>query len=402
MSMSKKVSKTALLVSLVLSNGIYAEEGDFDTAMKGSETKLSFRARYEMVDQEGLAEKANAITNRTRLTFASKSFGKWKLNLEMDNVSALTNDYNSTANGQAAYPVVADPEGTDLNQANLVYSDGDLKAIVGRQRINIGSQRLVGGVGWRQNEQTYDGVLVSYKINDNFNAAYAYIDNVNRIFGPTGGNADVWGANHVINANYKLDDNHSFAFTSVMIDLDNAAGLSTDTHSLEYKGKYDNADWTVGFATQSDAGLAPVAYTADYSLFEFNYKFEAVSVGFGIETLGSDNGVRAFITPLATLHKFQGFADKFAAGTPNAGVEDTYFKVGGKLNDINLSLTYHQLDADFGGGSYGTEIDIAASYSISKTYGLLVKYADYQADANAGGAQGTDVSKLWVMFTANF
>jgi len=33
---------------------------------------------------------------------------------------------------------------------------------------------------------------------------------------------------------------------------------------------------------------------------------------------------------------------------------------------------------------------------------LLVKYADYQADANAGGAQGTDVSKLWVMFTANF
>ena len=33
------------------------------------------------------------------------------------------------------------------------------------------------------------------------------------------------------------------------------------------------------------------------------------------------NGVKGFTTPLASLHKFQGWADKFTA-TPANGIED--------------------------------------------------------------------------------
>ena len=42
----------------------------------------------------------------------------------------------------------------------------------------------------------------------------------------------------------------------------------------------------------------------------------------GYEVLGADNGV-GFATPLATGHKFQGWADKFLT-TPGDGIEDVY------------------------------------------------------------------------------
>ena len=39
------------------------------------------------------------------------------MGLETDYVSVIgPEDYNSTANGRTAYPVVADPDGFDLNQ----------------------------------------------------------------------------------------------------------------------------------------------------------------------------------------------------------------------------------------------------------------------------------------------
>ncbi len=48
------------------------------------------------------------------------------------------------------------------------------------------------------------------------------------------------------------------------------------------------------------------------------------TLGVGYELLGSDDGVAAFQTPLATLHKFNGFADQFLV-TPAGGLQDIYF-----------------------------------------------------------------------------
>jgi hypothetical protein len=42
----------------------------------------------------------------------------------------------------------------------------------------------------------------------------------------------------------------------------------------------------------------------------------SVNVKVGYELLGSDNGEYGFATPLATLHKFNGWADQFL-GTPD-------------------------------------------------------------------------------------
>ena len=110
------------------------------------------------MDQDGLAKTAHASTLRTRLTYATAEAHKVQLVLEADNVlrlgGATYSDGNRTVPG---YPVVADPQGTEINQALLTLRPASGSAIsVGRQRINFDDQRFVGGVGWRQNEQTYD------------------------------------------------------------------------------------------------------------------------------------------------------------------------------------------------------------------------------------------------------
>ena len=59
----------------------------------------------------------------------------------------------------------------------------------------------------------------------------------------------------------------------------------------------------------------------------------------GYEVLeGAPTGGLAFVTPLATLHKFQGWADKFLA-TPASGIEDAYIAVfGNALGFLGLLL----------------------------------------------------------------
>ena len=63
----------------------------------------------------------------------------------------------------------------------------------------------------------------------------------------------------------------------------------------------------------------------------------------GYELLGSDDGKVAFNTPLATKHKFNGWADKFL-GTPKEGLEDVYLTAKGKVSGVNglqLTMTSH-------------------------------------------------------------
>ena len=54
------------------------------------------------------------------------------------------------------FSVVADPENIELNRLQLQYKSKPQRVTLGRQRINLDDQRWVGSVGWRQNEQTFD------------------------------------------------------------------------------------------------------------------------------------------------------------------------------------------------------------------------------------------------------
>ena len=138
-----------------------AQQG-FADALTTGKAHVNLRYRYERVDQDNFSENADASTLRFRLNYATGSWKRWTGFGEFDYIGEIfIDDFNSgagTSPDRTQYPVVADPQGADLNQLYLDYQPGEKARLrFGRQRINLDNQRYVGGVGWRQNEQTYDG-----------------------------------------------------------------------------------------------------------------------------------------------------------------------------------------------------------------------------------------------------
>jgi hypothetical protein len=375
-------------------------------ALLGGKPTLSFRLRYETVEDEAMTRDATAATLRTRLGWQSGAYAGVKAAIEVDDIRALVDDYNAVSSGDPTRPIVADPEGTEFNVAALTWS-GDRETVgVGRQRITFDDQRFVGAVGWRQNEQTYDAVQLRTKRLARTELAYAYVADVNRIYGPQGSvaqSADWHGDSHFLNAKIDAGTAGTVAAFAYLLRFDNAAPQSNDTYGVRWSGTAPatgrwKVPFTVSYATQQDAGRNPVGYSADYYLVEGGLACEHLKLLVGREVLSGD-ATRAghrFQTPLATLHAFQGWADKFLV-TPPQGIEDTYLTVSGKYAGVDLTASYHDYGAEAVGRDYGTEWNLQASHKFAGRYDLLAKLADYRADG-----YGRDTRKVWVQFVASF
>ncbi|WP_444920686.1 alginate export family protein [Microbulbifer sp. CnH-101-G] len=381
-----------------------AQDGENATlvdALKSGEVGLNLRYRVEIVDQEdydqdGINGDALASTLRTRLNWRSGTYRGFSGFLEMDDVTAVGNDnYNSTVNGKTNYPVVADPDGTEVNQAYVRYNGENSIITAGRQRINLDGQRFVGGVGWRQNEQTYDGIRYQYGSADSLQLDYSYVYNVNRVFGEDSSNAEFEGNIQLLHASYPIADGHKLSGFAYNLDLENAVANASRTYGVDYKGNFGPVKANLSYARQNDIADNPFDYSADYYLAEVGADLGPVTAKLGYEVLGSDNGV-GFKTPLATLHKFQGYTDQFLA-TPGDGVEDMYISGAMKIAGGNLNMAYHNFDANEGSANYGHEWNISYGRKLTEEISALVKYASYQADDH-----NVDTDKFWLMVTANF
>ncbi|MDF2177401.1 alginate export family protein [Aliiglaciecola sp. CAU 1673] len=393
--MTHKLSVLAALTSLMLAPSHADTMADIGQAITEGKAQVMLRYRTEYVDQEGINDTALASTLLSRFSFDSGSLNGLSVHLEADNVTSIGGEtYNSTVNGNTLRPVVADPTGTEVNQAYLAYQASGLTLSFGRQRINHDTQRFVGGVSWRQNEQTFDGYRLQYQPMSGTTLDYSYVYNVNRIFGEDSAAGDLGGDLHLLHASHQLNANHKLNVFGYWLDFDTAAALSTQTMGFGYEGKFAGLILTASLAQQQEHGDSSKDYSADYHQLELSGPLASFSWKLGYEFLGADND-GAFITPLATLHKFQGFTDKFL-NTPADGIEDIYAGIGTKLAGVKLDLSYHQFDSDRGSKDYGDEWNISAAYAINAKLGLLVKYAAYSADDLA-----TDTDKLWLMLTVN-
>lgn len=403
--MQKKLLVTCIALAINPAMQVQAADswGDaLSKAVKEGKASVDLRYRFEYVDQDGIGEEAEASLLRSRLTLESGKIGGFHALVEGDNVTSVgPNDYNSTENGKTEYPVVADPEGTEVNQAYLSYQGESFSTKGGRQRILHGNQRFVGGVAWRNNEQTYDGGRIHWNGVENLDVDVSYVYNVNRIFGPDDGAnpADLEGDNFFLRSSYKIAENHKLTGFGYFLDIDDqgkyAAGKtvdnSTDTYGIEYAGKFDWLSLNASYATQSEAGDSTLDYDADYYMVEVGAKFKAVSLKAGYEVLGADNGV-GFKTPLATAHKFQGWADKFLT-TPGDGIEDAYVSVGGKLGPVKMAVVYHDFQAEDSSADFGTEVDVVATWSVNKQFTVQAKYAAFDTDDSS---RYTDTDKAWL------
>jgi len=356
------------------------------------------RLRSESVTQSGMPKDAEALTLRGRLGFETAARRATSLLVEGELVWPLATHYNSTVNGKTEYPIVADPEAHEINRLQLTSTAiAGTRITIGRQRIALDDQRFVGNSGWRQNEQTFDALRVINTSVRQLTLDLTYLDQVNRVNGPESPVGRFHGDSYLASAAYKLPAGTLTAFAN-MLEFDEAATDSSSTVGLRFNGSRALGPGKLGFlasyATQHERANNPLDYEADFHALALTGAYREWSLEVGFEQLTGD-GVKGFSTPLATLHRFQGWADKFLTTPPN-GIDDRYVTAGYAkahllgLERLSATASYHAFDAERGAGDYGSEIDLQARAEW-KRLRVGLKFADYAADGFA-----TDTTKYWV------
>lgn len=394
-----------LLLALASSLSTISARAENSPADFFEQGKLLFDARYrfEHVDQDGIANEANAHTLRARAGFQSGKVWDLQLLVEGEGVFHLSDEFNDTVPNNPAWPVVADPEDIQINRLQVEWSGLPQTVVtLGRQRMNLDNQRFIGGVAFRQNEQTFDALRITNTSIDNLTLTYAYISQINRVFGEESVQGAYEGDSHIFNAGYAIPGWGTLTGYAYLLDLEDFATQSTATYGARFAGKHAlgkdvNAVYAFEYATQSDYATNPGDYELDYWLAEAGVAAHGFTLLGGMETLQGD-GTRGFSTPLATLHKFQGHADVFLT-TPANGIVDKYATLSydtkledaGPVTGLTAAVTYHDYEADRGSASYGSETDVELVARMGDHWSTGVKYAMYEGD----GAFA-DRDKLWL------
>ncbi len=342
----------------------------------------------------------------------------------------------------AGHSIIPDNEFQEINEAYIGWRsatsgcpdasedcNGGTTVKLGRQTIIYNNHRWVGNIIWRQNNQSYDALRLDNTSINNLSASYAYLDRVNRTFGENSVfNEFEMDSSHLINVSYEFpfgkltaygylldfDDNPRTPFPEGVgaVGTPGIANFDSDTWGFRFVGKRKvNAFallYELEWANQEpgdDAG--PTLSDNDYYNVEVGGAFKLggkpLIVKVGQEVL-EGNGVNAVQTPLATVHAFNGWADKFVGApggtaTPPGGLEDTNVTVVAKglIGKSKLVFQYHDYQADTTVGGlddYGTEWSALFAKPFSKQWLGLVKYTSFK-DGDDGFSVDTD--KFWLM-----
>ncbi len=368
------------------------------------------RYRIETVDQEGVARDAFASTLRARLGVRTREWQGFSAVLEGEASSRIGDEhYNDTINGLTQYPVVADPKNVSVYQASLRWHWKDrFEVNAGRRAINLDNQRWVGSVDWRQNGQTLDGAGVEFKPLPGMTVSYNHIWRVNRIYGRDSMQGAYTGNRiNLLRLSQEFKGAGALVVYDYMLDIPDAPASSSRTLGARFSGAHGLGAgklkllYALEYARQSDYGRNPRDFNLGYLLIEPGVAYGPLSIKAGYERLGG-NGTVGLQTPLATLHAFNGWADKFLT-TPANGLRDYYgdltWKLGGPgiLKDTNLRAAWHDYRADHGSQHDGSEWDFMVSHPIGTHFTALVKYAMYRSDRVA-----TDTNKFWTSIEAKF
>ena len=408
------ILKPAIIATpFILLNMPIAQANDLTTALTSGKASGNLRLRFEDVDQDNGLKDASALTLRSRIGYETGSVNGFSAKIEVEDsrVVAGQDDYSVPSFGVAGkghnvgeYSVIADPETTEVDQAYLQYSQNGLSAKLGRQVITLDNHRFVGHVGWRQDRQVFDAFTVNYKASDTLKFSYGYISEREGIFAE---DRDMDAKDHLANVNYKTGLGALTGYAYLLETDTSGSDAAIDTYGLRFSGS-KIADktkilYTLEYATQEwsmeDSNLE---YDADYMFAELGAVINGVTIKAGYEVLGSDDGDYGFATPLATLHKFNGWTDQFL-GTGKLGLVDAMLTVSTKIGKGKLAVIYHDFSPDEDSAivsDLGTEWNAVYTMKFGKNYKAGIKYANYSAGDSAAGKVDTD--KLWIWGELSF
>jgi Alginate export len=370
-----------------------------DAVTKGT-FSLGLRYRFEDVEQDGFDDPGRASTLHTTLGYRTGWWSGLAAFLQVEDVHDIgfAGEHNNSGsgslwNGVSDRPVIADPEITELHQAYLDWRPAEkLSVRGGMHEITLGNQRFVGNVGWRQNRQSFEGVRVDFTGLADTTLTYAWVARVQQISG-----ASRPMDSHLAELEHVFAGIGALRAYGYLLDWDeeSQAGLSTLSYGASLAGAPKLSErvtlpYRIELAQQSDAGDNPSEVNASYWRLDLGVSIGAVTVVAGYELLGGDPSRGAFSTPLATLHGFNGWADKFLT-TPANGLEDLSLSAAAALGRWKLEGAVHEYSADAGGASWGSELDLQIVYTAPWKQSFAAKASFYDADDWA-----TDTDKLWL------
>lgn len=365
------------------------------------------RLRHEHVEQDGLPDDADAVTARIRAGL-QVSEGPWSALAEAQgNLAIVDRFYDGLHGASTLRPQIADPQNIALYRAQLQYRTTPLTITAGRQRIQLDDERFVGAAAIRNNGQTFDAVRAEVVPVKGVKADVTYAWSVRTIWGIDGVGArqQAIGGDTVFATLGWASPIGTLTGFAYLVDQDEAVvqgyRLSSQSYGVRLAGSRTigkaSVAWQASHARQSDYHRNPNDYAADYWLADVAVDLAGPRLGAGYEVLGADRGaaLTSFQTPLSSIFKFQGWADKFTT-TPPDGIRDLYASAGwgwkqaGALKAVSVQAIYHRFESDRIVRHYGNEIDLLASAKLGRTT-VSVRYADYDADLFAANTR-----KFWL------
>lgn len=350
--------------------------------------------RHEFRDQDGF-DSSNALTARARLGLTLGEFHGFSAFGEIEATRALVRDFDvngtSTSPNNPGDTIIADPDNEEFNRFWLQYKKDGILAKIGRQRIIRNNAAFIGNVGWRQNEQTFDAAQIGFT-RDNFSLSYVYSDRVQRIFGRDAGGAleRFEGDFHFIDGSYQADFGKVGGYV-YLVDVENNGNVG---ESNTYGGFIDAGPVYAEFAYQDGTSNAAGGdYDAVYAHVKYTHKFGKTALTAGVEYLEDD-----FKTPLATVHAFNGYADRFIGtriglNSAGDGLSDVYLRVAQPLgNGFTFKGALHYFADDSFSETYGYEVDAVLVKKFSENITGLIKAAYYFGED--GSAFDGDIKQI--------
>lgn len=398
----KKLILTMSLLSLAIAEVQAADV--FTDAVKAGKATFQVRPRFEFVDDDGMAaaDPAKAFIVRTVLGYKLAPIAGITAYAEAEDIRALADDYHVPAvQVNTKYATVVDPENTAINQAWLAGYGFK----VGKQKVVYNNARFIGDVAFRQDDQVF--TAISYekaKLLSWLDVQASYANKVAMISGQDG---DIRLPIVNLKARTPLGANVTLFWAGLEgkeavgqpFLLANAGkDKSREYRLLKVDGKKGKFLYDLSYGQQRHYAdsVEAVVPNATYRDIQLGYDFGPVLLKVQREAL--EHG---FQTPLATLHAFNGWADRFLV-TPAGGLVDTNIKASGKVAGLGLVLAVHRFKANDSSKQFGQEIDASVSKTFTPNWSAMIKVAQYDGSGEDASAYTKDVVKAWAQVDYKF
>lgn len=385
----------------------------------------AFRYRAHQVSDDARGD-AFASSIKLRLNAEARFGQETSLFAQFDHVYVFNDgDFNSVVVTRATSPI-PEAKGSEINNLGVKTNlTPELTVLLGRQSLSHDNERHIGAIEFWQKSQTFDAVTLRYQNFFGVSLEYAYIDQVNRIFGhsadtylskddirynyqplrPAGELGEHTHDSHLLRGQYRISNTTKLIGYAYLLDNQSMPLFSSNTLGIRLEQSVKPNEikfaWVAEGAIQRDNANNPVNYQTYYAMLQGGMQYKSHLLELTAEYIGEDSGV-PFATSLGTNHKFQGWADVFTDYNPNGGLVDYSLGYRGRKGKIRWRVIYHHYMELDGVLTIGNEWDAEFAYRVDRKWDVKLVYAAYSAKSGQLGNIDSQTDSSTAFLSVNY